>query len=142
MQCVVAECIHVSSMNLFASNYGKSMSLLEFESQQNLETGMVIKYLKESWLERIAQSVRMCLRDLENGWLDPELKNHEIYDVMKLKRFMDVAVLRMQVKSDFLQNDAFQFIQSTYKNVTALACFHADTAKMSNIKYFSLLDHI
>ncbi|XP_032680816.1 dynein heavy chain 1, axonemal [Odontomachus brunneus] len=96
MQCVVVECIHVSDMKLFVSNYGKSMSLLEFESQQNLETGMVMKYLKESWLERIAQSVRMCLRDLENGWLDPELKNHEIYDVMKLKRFMDVAVLRMQ----------------------------------------------
>lgn len=99
MQCVVVECIHVSEdMNLFTINYGKSIPLLEFESQQNLGTDVIMKYLKESWLERIAQCVRMCLRDLENGWLDLEQKNREMYDVAKLKRFTDVAVLRMQVK--------------------------------------------
>lgn len=109
MQYVVAECIHVSGMNLFASNYGKSMPLLEFESQQIMETSRIIKYLKELWSERITQSVRMCLRDLKKGWLDLEQKNHEIYNAMKLKRFMDVVVLRMQVKSRFLQNRVLAF---------------------------------
>ncbi|XP_011146850.2 dynein heavy chain 1, axonemal-like, partial [Harpegnathos saltator] len=96
MQCVVVECIHVLGMTLFVSNYGKSMPLLEFELHQNLETGTVIKYLKESWLERITQSVRMCLRDLGKGWFNLEQRNHKIYDVMKLKKLMDVIVLRMQ----------------------------------------------
>lgn len=104
MQCVVAECIHVSGMNLFASNYGKSMTLSEFESRQNLENSTIMKYLKESWLERITQSVRMCLPDLKKGWSAFEQKNHEIYDVIKLKRFMDVIVLRMQVQSCLLRN--------------------------------------
>ncbi|XP_014476414.1 PREDICTED: dynein heavy chain 1, axonemal [Dinoponera quadriceps] len=96
MQCVVAECIYVSDMNLFASTYGKSMPLLEFESQQNLENGTVMKYLKELWLERITQSIRRCLRDLGKEWFDLDQKNREVYDAMKLKRFIDVAVLRMQ----------------------------------------------
>lgn len=97
MECVVVECIHVSNMNLFVQNYGKSMQLSEFESQQQQETGTVIKYLKEMWLEKITQSVRLCLRDIGQGWFDLEQKNHDVYDVMKLKRFMDLIVYRMQV---------------------------------------------
>ncbi|XP_071558365.1 dynein axonemal heavy chain 1-like [Temnothorax nylanderi] len=96
MGCVVVECINISNMNLFVSNYGKSMHLSEFESQQQQETSTVIKYLKETWLERITQSIRLCLRDVGKGWFDLGQKNHDIYDVMKLKRFMDLIVHRMQ----------------------------------------------
>lgn len=70
MECVVVECINISNMNLFVSNYGKSMHLSEFESQQQQEIGTVIKYLKEMWLERITQSVRLYLRDVGKGWFD------------------------------------------------------------------------
>lgn len=98
MQCIVVECIRVSNMSLFVSYYGKSMPLSEFESLQNQETSTVIKYLKESWLERITQSVRLCLRDVGKEWFDLEQKNHDVYDEMKLKRFMDLAVHRMQVR--------------------------------------------
>ncbi|KAM0726282.1 Dynein axonemal heavy chain 1 [Formica fusca] len=96
MQCVVVECIHVSNMNLFIPIYGKSIHLLEYKSQQHQETGSVIKYLKETWVEKITQSVRLCLRDIGKGWFDLEQRRHDIYDVMKLKRFMDLIVYRMQ----------------------------------------------
>lgn len=99
MQCVVAECLHVSNMNLFVSNYGKAMFLSEFEAQQQHETSMVIKYLKELWLERIIQSVRLCLRDIGKGWFDLEQKDHDVYNI-KLKRFMDLIVQKMQVCLD------------------------------------------
>lgn len=95
MGCVSFECINISNMNLFVSNYGKSMYLSEFESQQQQETGIVTKYLKETWLERITQSVRLCLRDTEEGWFDLKQKNHDMYDVMK--RFINLIVYRMQV---------------------------------------------
>ncbi|KZC03876.1 Dynein heavy chain 1, axonemal [Dufourea novaeangliae] len=96
MACIVAECIHVSSMNLFASTQGRIMKLWEFEDMNSLATSTVIKYLKEPWLEKIAQSVRMCLRDVGKGWFNLEQKIHGVYDVMKLKRFMDLTTLRMQ----------------------------------------------
>lgn len=97
MSCVAVECINISNRNLFVSNYGKSMHLSEFESQQQQETDTMIKYLKETWLERITQSIKLCLRDIGKAWFDPEQKNLDIYDVMKLKRFMDLIVHRMQV---------------------------------------------
>ncbi|KMQ95378.1 dynein heavy chain axonemal [Lasius niger] len=96
MQCVATECIHVSNMNLFIPNYGKSIYLSEFKSQQHQETGTVIKYLKETWVEKITQSVRLCLRDIGKGWFDLEQRRHDVYNVMKLKRFMDLIAYRMQ----------------------------------------------
>jgi len=74
------------------------MYLSEFESQQQKETSIVINYLKETWLERITQSVKLCLRDVGKGWFDLGQKNHDVYNVMKLKRFMDLIVYRMQVR--------------------------------------------
>ncbi|XP_053995639.1 dynein axonemal heavy chain 1-like [Hylaeus anthracinus] len=96
MACVVAECIHVSSMNLFASNLGKFMQLEEFEDIQTLAITTVIKYLREPWLEKISQSVRLCLRDVGKGWFNLEQKVHGVYDMMKLNRFMNLGTLRMQ----------------------------------------------
>jgi len=97
MQCVVNECFHVSNMNLFIPTYGKSIHLSEFKSQQHQETSTVIKYMKETWVEKITQSVRLCLRDVGKGWFDLEQRRHDVYDVMKLKRFMDLIAYRMQV---------------------------------------------
>lgn len=97
MQCVVAECIHVSNMNLFFLIYGKSIYLSEFESLQNQETSTVIKFLKETWVENLTKSVRLCLRDIGKGWFDLEQRRHDVYNVMKLKRFMDLITYIMQV---------------------------------------------
>nr|XP_034195945.1 dynein heavy chain 1, axonemal-like [Osmia lignaria] len=96
MACIVARCIQLSTMNLFGVNYGKLITLSEFEEMHSQSTVSVVKYLKEPWLEKIAQSVRMCLRDIGKGWFDLKQKVPGVYDVMKLKRFMNLTTLRMQ----------------------------------------------
>ncbi|KYM92457.1 Dynein heavy chain 1, axonemal [Atta colombica] len=97
MSCVNVECSNILNMNLFVSNYGKSMYLLEFESQQQQEAGIVIKYLKEMWLERITQSVRLRLRDISGKkWFDLEQKNHDEYNMINMNRFMSLITYRMQ----------------------------------------------
>ncbi|XP_011707083.1 PREDICTED: dynein heavy chain 1, axonemal-like, partial [Wasmannia auropunctata] len=109
MGCVAIECVNILNVNLFVSNYGKSMDLSEFESQQQQETDTVIKYLKEMWLERITQSVRLCLRDIGKGWFDLGQKNYDVYDVMKLKRFMTLIIYRMQNALRNLMNKSMTF---------------------------------
>ena len=94
---VVTECLKVSDMSLFDSNYGKSLSLDEFKAQQMQSISNLLKYLKEPWLKKIVQSIRLCLRDVGKGWFDLEQKVHHVYDVMKLKRFMELSTLLMQV---------------------------------------------
>lgn len=75
MKCVAVECVYVSNMDLFISNYGKSTYLSEFESQQYQETGIAIKYLRDTWLKKVTQSVRLCLRDVGNEF-DFEQKDY------------------------------------------------------------------
>nr|XP_046487754.1 dynein axonemal heavy chain 1-like [Neodiprion pinetum] len=96
MSCIVFESMKAGAGSLFISNYGKSMTLVEFEQLQTQTMVTVIKDLKEPWLEKITQSVRMCLRDIGKGWFNLEQKDHDVYDVMKLKRFMTLTMLRMQ----------------------------------------------
>ncbi|XP_076646459.1 dynein axonemal heavy chain 1 [Halictus rubicundus] len=96
MSCVVVECMYASGLSLFASNVGKTMKLWEFEDMQYLAITTVVKNLKEPWLEKITHSVRLCLRDIGKGWFNLDQKVHDVYDVMKLHRFMNLATLRMQ----------------------------------------------
>lgn len=97
MECVTVECKHVSDMCLFASSFGKCLKLSEFEDVQSLAILTVVKYMKEPWLQKIIQSVRLCLRDVGKGWFNLQQKVHAVYDVMKLNRFMNLVTLRMQV---------------------------------------------
>lgn len=74
------------------------MSLSEFASQQYQEASTVIKYLRATWLEKVTQSVRLRLRDMQKSdWFDLEQKNYDVYAATKLKRFMDLIAYQMQV---------------------------------------------
>jgi dynein heavy chain len=52
--------------------------------------------LQGQWLETIVYNIRMCLGDVGKGWFDINVYNHEIYEVSKLKRFMELIKFRMQ----------------------------------------------
>jgi len=99
------------------------MYLLEFESQQQQEAGIVIKYLKEMWLERITQSVKLRLRDISGKkWFDLEQKNHDEYNMININRFMSLITYRMQVYLkvfDCICFDLIRFIFNMYNKICA-----------------------
>lgn len=98
MLCVVEESIRASKVLLFSSNFGKALTLKQFEIQQHQTTGAMLQYLKESWFQKIVQSIRMCLRDLGKGWFDLGQSRPDVYEFSKLKRFMELVQHRMQVR--------------------------------------------
>lgn len=94
----MSECLKIKDMHLFVSNYGKSMTLDEFDSIERQKITATLKYLKEPWINKIVQSIRMRLRVVGKGWFNLEQKFHSVYDMMKLKRFMQLVVFCMQVR--------------------------------------------
>lgn len=56
-----------------------------------------MKQLKNNWLETLVFNIRMCIGDLGKGWFDINEKNFEVYEISKLKRFMELVKYRMQV---------------------------------------------
>lgn len=58
-----------------------------------------MKQLKNNWLETLVFNIRMCIGDLGKGWFDINERKFEIYEISKLKRFMELVKYRMQVVS-------------------------------------------
>ncbi|XP_063366022.1 dynein axonemal heavy chain 1-like [Cydia amplana] len=93
---VVDECLKVESMLFFTSNYGRNVSLAEFDAAQQHCTSMMLKYLNITWLNNTAHAIRMSFRDVGKGWFNIYEKKWEYYGVSKLNRFMQLVRFRMQ----------------------------------------------
>lgn len=52
--------------------------------------------MQGQWVETIVYNMRMCLADIGKGWFDISVHNYEVYEVSKLKRFMELVKYRMQ----------------------------------------------
>ncbi|RZC18431.1 DHC N2 and/or AAA 6 domain containing protein, partial [Asbolus verrucosus] len=97
MYFVVGECLKIEQMSLFTNNYGiKHITLEEFDAVQSQATNNCIKHLQGYWVETVVFNIRMCLGDIGKGWFDTNVYRYEIYEVSKLKRFMELVKFRMQ----------------------------------------------
>ncbi|XP_073954769.1 sterile affecting ciliogenesis [Choristoneura fumiferana] len=93
---VVDECLKVEGMLFFTANYGRNVSLAEFDAAQQHCTSMMLKYLNITWLNNTAHAIRMSFRDVGKGWFNIYEKKWEFYGVSKLCRFMQLVRFRMQ----------------------------------------------
>ncbi|XP_028156949.1 dynein heavy chain 1, axonemal-like, partial [Ostrinia furnacalis] len=93
---VVDECLKVELMLFFTANYGRNVSLAEFDAAQQHCTSMMLKYLNITWLNNTAHAIRMSFRDVGKGWYNIYEKKWEFYGVSKLCRFMQLVRFRMQ----------------------------------------------
>ncbi|XP_044254832.1 dynein axonemal heavy chain 1-like isoform X2 [Tribolium madens] len=97
MFLVVGECLKIEQMSLFTKSYGiKHITLEEFDTVQSQCTNNVIKHMQGQWVETVVYNIRMCLGDVGKGWFDISVYNYEVYEVSKLKRFMELVKYRMQ----------------------------------------------
>ncbi|CAH0718440.1 unnamed protein product, partial [Brenthis ino] len=86
----------VEAMLFFTSNYGRNVSLAEFDAAQQHCTSMMLKYLNITWLDATAHAIRMSYRDVGKGWFNIYEKKWEFYGISKLCRFMQLVRFRMQ----------------------------------------------
>ena len=58
----------------------------------------VALFLKDSWITTLRASIRTCLRDVGKGWFNIHETNWEVYQISKLKKFMETVKFIMQVR--------------------------------------------
>ena len=54
-------------------------------------------YLKDSWISTLRAGVRTSLRDVGRGWFNLHESDWEVYEVSKLKKFIEMIKFNMQV---------------------------------------------
>ncbi|KAK0162578.1 hypothetical protein PV327_006345 [Microctonus hyperodae] len=134
MSRVIESCETIINMSLFGINHGKSLKLNEFEEQQLQTSATLMKYLKQQWIERIVQSVRMCLRDIGKGCFNLNQKTSYIYDVIKLKRFMELKVLIMQsALSTLIKNSTSRYLLMLISPMSNIGNIESDFKWGSNL---------
>ena len=60
----------------------------------------VALFLKDSWITTLRASIRTCLRDVGKGWFNIHETNWEVYQISKLKKFMETVKFIMQVRKE------------------------------------------
>ncbi|ESO05091.1 hypothetical protein HELRODRAFT_172109 [Helobdella robusta] len=109
---VRTECQRVTSMSLFNSTTLKSAKVEEFEQIQSQATAQVSLFMRDSWIATLRVAIRTSLRDLGKGWFNLYEKNWTVYQISKMKRFMDVIKFYMQDALRYLVQDSLSsFVQ-------------------------------
>jgi dynein heavy chain len=93
---VKVECNRVASMSLFQIP-NKHMKLDEFEQTQTQQTSQTSLYLKDSWINTLKTGIRSCFLDSGKGWFNIKEKDWTVYQISKLKKFMELVKFSMQV---------------------------------------------
>ncbi|XP_050390512.1 dynein axonemal heavy chain 1 [Patella vulgata] len=105
---VRTDCNKVSGMSLFHIPTAKAMRLEEFEQTQSQATSQVSLFLKDSWITNLRNHIRTALRDVVKGWFNIHETNWEVYQISKLKKFMEMVKFIMQDTLRFLVQDSVQ----------------------------------
>ncbi|XP_059176982.1 dynein axonemal heavy chain 1-like [Physella acuta] len=103
---VRTECNRVSCTSLFHIPTTKPMKLEEFEQTQSQMTTQVGLSLRDGWITSLRINIRSALRDVGKGWFNIQETNWEVYQISKLKKFMETVKFIMQDSMRFLVQDS------------------------------------
>lgn len=125
MLLIADSCREVSEMRLFSLRSSRALPLDEFVAQQLQTSHAIVNRLREQWIGNVTRIVRMCLRDIGKGWFDLQQRRSDVYDVMKLKRFMTLVRCHMQVPFTFFTREFSPriYIYCAQRNVENSRCF-------------------
>lgn len=54
-------------------------------------------FLKDSWITTLRAAIRTSLRDVGKGWFNLHETNWHVYEISKMKKFMEMVKFNMQV---------------------------------------------
>ncbi|XP_076467002.1 dynein axonemal heavy chain 1-like [Babylonia areolata] len=117
---VRAECNKVSfNMCLFYVPTPKPMRLDDFEQNQSQVTAHVALYLKDSWIQSLRSSIRVCLVNVGRGWYNLKEKVYHTYRMSQMSLIMETIRFMMQDSLRFLVKDSL----ISYCQMVVDACF-------------------
>ena len=98
---VRAECNEVSAKSLFHIPILKQMKVEEFVQTQSQMTSTVSLFLRDQWKSSLTNEIRAALREVGRGWFNLYETNWEVYQISKLKKFMEMVKFCMQASYVF-----------------------------------------
>jgi len=73
-------------------------------------------FLKDSWITTLRAAIRTSLRDVGKGWFNLHESNWNVYQISKLKKFMEMVKFNMQVGYELLN------LEDCFKLASTILC--------------------
>ncbi len=102
---VRVECNRVNSMCLFQIP-NKHSKIDEFEQSQTQQISQISLYLKDSWINTLKTGIRSSFLDSGKGWFNIKETDWGVYQISKLKKFMELVKFSMQDTLRYLVQDS------------------------------------
>ena len=102
---VKVECNRAAALSLFQIP-NKHMKLEEFEQTQTQQTSQTSLFLKDSWINTLKNGIRSSFLDSGKGWFNIKETDFSVYQISKLKKFMELVKFSMQDSLRFLVQDS------------------------------------
>ncbi|CAF4290444.1 unnamed protein product, partial [Rotaria sp. Silwood2] len=109
LKLVRTECDYViNNLSLLQKTIPKHVKLDEFESMQFNQTSTTHMYLTDTWKNNLRQGIKTKFIDVGRGWYNINESDFHIYQVSKLKKFIERVKFMMQDTLRFLVQDSCQ----------------------------------
>ncbi len=82
------ECNKVAAMSLFQSKISRYVKLEEFQNMQSQASDTVQTYLRTVWVTECKKAIQTSLGSLSKGWFNLNETSQKVYEVSKLKKFL------------------------------------------------------
>ncbi|KAK3782184.1 hypothetical protein RRG08_032935 [Elysia crispata] len=97
MGLVRTECDNlISTMSFFNFRVSKLFKIQEFINLQDQATNAMSNFLREQWLTSLRTHIRKAFMNVRKGWFNIYEDNWHIYQISKMKKFMETVKFMMQ----------------------------------------------
>ena len=103
---VRTECNKALTLQLYNTNFTKSIGVEEFEQTQAATLLTTIEYLKLTWSAALKNGVKASLKEVGKGWYNLNEKVSEVYAISKLKRLLRTVNFIMEDSVTFMAEDS------------------------------------
>jgi len=105
-QEIKKECDDVRGKDIYNPNITNTMRMDEFQTTQASTITQTSFYLKETWVSKIRDIIKNNFQNCDNAWFNLNESSREIYQMGKLKKFMQVVRFMMENTLLYMTQDS------------------------------------
>jgi dynein heavy chain len=92
---LTVECNKVVAMTLFQCKIAKYVKLEEFQTMQAQASDLVATHVRGAWVTECRKAIQSSLGPLSKGWYNLAETSQQVYEVSKLKKFLQLTKFLM-----------------------------------------------
>lgn len=126
------ECNDVMTRDIYNPNINKSMRIEDFKQIQNSSISQTSYYLRETWVNKIKDIIKGNFNNIENDWYNISETNKEIYEIGKLKKFLNQVKFVMQDTLLHLTTESVNRFKDALLTFLPISCEVRDLNDVTN----------